>query len=659
MNPAPPTRILIRMSEAERFDVIVIGGGHAGIEAAWAAAGVIASEGRSPRVALVTMDPSRIGTMSCNPAIGGLAKGQMVREIDALGGLMGEIADATGIMFKMLNTSRGAAVRGPRCQNDKEAYRLEAQRRLSDRAGIEVIAGTVAEMLVDRQGTESIVRGVRIPPGGGRTTFTDHGYPESADSPWPVSMDLLADGVILTTGTFMRALMHVGEERTEGGRIGEGTAKGIAGMLRDLGFELGRLKTGTPPRLSRASLDWAGLPVQAGDDRPIPFSDLTERDRFPRLPQVECRITSTSHEIHELIRDNLDRAPMYSGAIEADSGPRYCPSIEDKVVRFADRESHHVFLEPETTDGDSIYCNGISTSLPIEVQIELVRGMDGCERAEMLKPGYAVEYDMVPPNQIDATCETKRVSGLFLAGQINGTSGYEEAAGQGLIAGLNAAHRVLDRPMVRLARDQAYLGVMMDDLVTRIPREPYRMFTSRAEHRLRLRYDNADERLTPLGRQLGLVGDERWSRWGHRSVRLERMRAAFDEIRVEGRTLSEISRRPQTTSASLRKHLPDQMGNDSEDPIVDRVLNDRRYASFVKRADAEIRRQKAAEHLEIPGDLDPATISGLRSEAIEVLSRFRPRTLGQAGRLAGVNPADVTLVQVAMRRHRSGDPSAE
>ena len=276
------------------------------------------------------------------------------------------------------------------------------------------------------------------------------------------------------------------------------------------------------------------------------------------------------------------------------------------VVRFADRESHHVFLEPETTDGDSIYCNGISTSLPVEVQIELVRGMDGCERAEMLKPGYAVEYDMVPPNQIDATCETKRVSGLFLAGQINGTSGYEEAAGQGLIAGLNAAHRVLDRPMVRLARDQAYLGVMMDDLVTRIPREPYRMFTSRAEHRLRLRYDNADERLTPLGRQLGLVGDERWSRWGHRSIRLERMRTAFDEIRVEGRTLSEISRRPQTTSASLRKHLPDPMGEDSEDPIVDRVLNDRRYASFVKRADAEIRRQKAAEHVEIPGDLDPA-----------------------------------------------------
>ena len=641
------------MFDAQRFDVIVIGGGHAGIEAAWAAAGAIASEGRSPRVALVTMDPSRIGTMSCNPAIGGLAKGQMVCEIDALGGLMGEIADATGIMFKMLNTSRGAAVRGPRCQNDKEAYRLEAQRRLSERTGIQVIAGTVADLIVEGEGSDRVVRGVRVPAGGGAVALTAHGYPVSPDVPWTSSTELRAESVVLTTGTFMRALMHMGEEQTEGGRIGEGSAVGISGMLRELGFELGRLKTGTPPRLSRASLDWESLPIQAGDEHPVPFSDLTDRARFPMLTQVECRITSTTNEIHEIIRGNLDRAPMYSGAIDAESGPRYCPSIEDKVVRFADRESHHVFLEPETIDGDSIYCNGISTSLPAEVQLDFVRRMAGCERAEMLKPGYAVEYDMVPPHQIDATCETKRITGLFLAGQINGTSGYEEAGAQGLLAGLNAARRCLGRDMVRLGRDQAYIGVMMDDLVTRIPREPYRMFTSRAEHRLRLRYDNADERLTPLGWELGLVGEDRWRGWEERAARLESMRAAFDQTRVEGRSLSEVARRPETTTDSLREHLPSAVLSGDDDPIIDRVLNDRRYESFVKRADAEIRRQQAAEHTEIPRDLDPGTISGLRSEAIEVLRRFRPRTLGQAGRLAGVNPADVTLVQVAMRRHRS------
>ena len=650
-------RILGPMSEAMRFDVIVIGGGHAGLEAAWAAAGAIASDGRIPRVALVTMDPTRIGTMSCNPAIGGLAKGQMVREIDALGGLMGGIADATGIMFKMLNMSRGAAVRGPRCQNDKEAYRLEAQRRLSGRDGIEVIAGTVGELLVEGDGMNRVIRGIRVPTGGGVVPATEGGYPGRPAEPWSSSIELHADAVVLTTGTFMRALMHVGEERTEGGRIGEGSAVGIASMLRDLDFELGRLKTGTPPRLSKASLDWESLPAQVGDERPLPFSDLTDRRRFPVLPQVECRITSTNQAIHDLIRTNLDRAPMYSGAIDAESGPRYCPSIEDKVVRFADRESHHVFLEPETIGGDSIYCNGISTSLPEEIQIDFVRNMSGCERAEMLKPGYAVEYDMVPPHQIDASCETKRVAGLFLAGQINGTSGYEEAAAQGLVAGLNAARRSLGRDLVRLGREQAYIGVMMDDLVTRIPREPYRMFTSRAEHRLRLRHDNADERLTPLGRELGLVDDRRWAAWEDRSSRLERMRAAFDGTKVEGRTLSELCRRPETTSESLREHLSPTVLEGPDDPIVDRVLNDRRYAAFVKRADTEIRRQKAAEHTEIPEDLDPGGISGLRSEAIEVLRRFRPRTLGQAGRLAGVNPADVTLLQVAMRRHRSGHRS--
>jgi tRNA uridine 5-carboxymethylaminomethyl modification enzyme len=636
-----------------RYSVIVIGGGHAGIEAAWAAANALrAVDGR---VAMITMDPARIGTMSCNPAIGGLAKGQIVREIDALGGVMGRIADATGIMFKMLNTSRGAAVRGPRCQNDKEAYRLEAQRLIAGHPSIDVFAGTVADFIIDEVQGRPTVRGVRLPAGAGIVTPVGGVYAPTADTPSPNPVEIHAAAVVLTTGTFMRALMHVGESKTEGGRIGEGSAVGIAATMRDLGFELGRLKTGTPPRLSLATIDWEGLPRQCGDVEPVPFSDLTDRSMFPSQPQVECRITETTAAIHERIRENLHRAPMYSGAIDADAGPRYCPSIEDKVVRFADRESHHVFLEPETIGGDSIYCNGISTSLPEDVQIEIIRGMAGCERAEMLKPGYAVEYDMVRPHQIDATGETKSIAGLFLAGQINGTSGYEEAGGQGLVAGVNAARGVLGLDSVRLGREQAYIGVMMDDLVTRIPREPYRMFTSRAEHRLRLRYDTTDERLTPLGRELGLVDDERWRLWGERSERLQAIRRAFETTRIEGRTLTEISRRPETTASQIARHLdskPD--GNDESIHLVDRVMNDCRYASFVARADREIQRQRRAEHASIPSDLDFAGITGLRREAAEVLATFQPRTLGQASRLAGVNPADVSLLQVAMKRHRAG-----
>jgi len=637
-----------------RYDVIVIGGGHAGIEAAWAAANALRTRGGG-RVALVTMDPSRIGTMSCNPAIGGLAKGQIVREIDALGGVMGRIADATGINFKMLNTSRGAAVRGPRCQNDKEAYRLEAQRLISGHPEIEVVAGTVGRLLVHRDHDRGTIRGVTIPAGGGVVASGPEGYPMRPETPWEDAVELEAPSVVLTTGTFMRALMHIGSDRTEGGRIGEGSAVGIAGMLRELGFDLGRLKTGTPPRLSRASLDWESLPPQVGDEHPVPFSDLTDRSTFPLLQQVECRLTETTERIHDLVRENLHLAPMFSGAAEAEAGPRYCPSIEDKIVRFADRSSHHVFLEPETIGGDSIYCNGISTSLPEDVQLHLVRGMAGCERAVMLKPGYAVEYDMVRPHQIDATAETKLVHGLFLAGQINGTSGYEEAGGQGLVAGLNAARRVLDLPAVRLGREQAYIGVMMDDLVTRIPREPYRMFTSRAEHRLRLRYDNADERLTPLGRDLGLVDDRRWSSWSQRRRDLDTVRSVFDRTRIEGRPLAEIARRPDSTAASLASLEP---ALDARDHLIDRVINDVRYESFVRRADAEIRRQKAAEDLPIPEWFDFGRIEGLRSEAGETLERFRPRTLGQAGRLAGVNPADVTLLQLAIRRARGTGPDS-
>lgn len=642
------------------FDVIVIGGGHAGTEAAWAASGALGPGGR---VALVTMDPSKIGTMSCNPAIGGLGKGQIVREIDALGGIMGRVADATGILFKMLNASRGAAVRGPRCQNDKYAYAAEVQRLIARRPGITVIGGTVDSLLQDGTGA---VRGVLVPAGGGvvaanmnqaerndeMTARAEPLYPSCAhdDVRFQEPVELLARAVVLTTGTFMRALMHTGEQQVPGGRVGEGSAVGISGMLQELGFELGRLKTGTPPRLRAGSLDWAGLDPQHGDSEPRPFSDLTDLTAFPRMQQVECRITSTAAQTHALIRDNLSRAPMFSGAIDAESGPRYCPSIEDKVVRFADRESHHVFLEPESLFSDEIYCNGISTSLPEDVQERLVHTMPGCEHAEILRWGYAVEYDMVRPHQLHATGMTRLVEGLFLAGQINGTSGYEEAAGQGLIAGLNAARLVREAPLVTLGRDQAYIGVMMDDLVTRTPREPYRMFTSRAEHRLLLRADNADERLTPWAREHGLVEDQQWAAWCARSDALDHIRGLFAEDR-DG--LGRRARRQETSLEELMSGITESTGRPVESRILERAVIDARYEGYVNRQRTEVRRQERNESMAIPAELDPASISGLRNEAREALSRYRPATLGQAGRIEGITPADLTLIAIAIRRHAS------
>ena len=604
------------------YDVIVIGGGHAGTEAAWAAASVLQHCGGG-RVALITMDPGRIGQMSCNPAIGGLAKGQMVREIDALGGMMGLAIDATGIMFRMLNTSKGAAVRGPRAQADKYAYAAEIRRLLSTRPGIEIIAGTVDDIVVEK----GVVTGVIV----GKTLIRTR-------------------AVVLTTGTFMRGLMHTGDTSTAGGRIGEQAAQGMSVTLRRLGFELGRLKTGTPPRLAAESIEFDRLPVQTGDDRPVPFSDLSPESlpggRFPVLAQVTCWMTSTTAAAHELIRANLHRAPMYSGRIEAESGPRYCPSIEDKVVRFPDRDSHHVFLEPESLHTNEIYCNGISTSLPVDVQEQIVRLMPGCENARVLKWGYAVEYDMIWPHQIDSTLMTKSIEGLFPAGQINCTTGYEEAAGQGLVAGLNAARLVRGHDPVRLGRDTAYIGVMLDDLVTKTPREPYRMFTSRAEHRLLLRADNADERLTPLGRELGLVDDTRWRRFEQRKAELDAIRDRFDRPLAEGRTLRETARRPQTTVTQMLDHL----GEPFAPVLVERIMTEARYAGYVVRQQAEIKRQSGSERHRIPTWLDYKEVTGLRSEAADVLTRFRPATVGQASRLAGVNPADLTLLAVAMRR---------
>jgi len=561
--------------------------------------------------------------MSCNPAIGGLAKGQVVREIDALGGLMARAADASGIMFKVLNQSKGPAVQGPRAQCDKDAYAAFVQREIAACANITVLTDTIADIVLEA----GVCVGVKRSDGS----------------------EYRAAAVVLTTGTFMRALMHTGPRKTPGGRVGEGTADGISGCLQRVGLELGRLKTGTPPRLRRATIDWDALPAQHGDDPPIAFSDLASPD-FPPLEQITCRITHTSSESHDMIRANLHLAPMFSGQIDADAGPRYCPSIEDKVVRFADRDSHHVFLEPETLGGASIYCNGISTSLPPDVQDGIVRGMPGCERAEILQYGYAVEYDMVRPHQIDATCMVKSIHGFFLAGQINGTSGYEEAAGQGLIAGVNAARRSRGDDPVRLARDEAYIGVMLDDLVTRTPREPYRLFTSRAEHRMLLRADNADARLTPIGRQWGTVCEQRWATWQAKRVRLADLAARLRSTPGEhGRDLAAISRRPESTVDDIAKRLG---GGDARGD-VERVMTDTRYEGYIKRQQAEIRRQRDADKITIPLNLDLAAITGLRSEAAEALGHFRPTTLGQAARLAGVTPADATVLAVAIRKQHA------
>ncbi|MGP1273663.1 MAG: tRNA uridine-5-carboxymethylaminomethyl(34) synthesis enzyme MnmG [Phycisphaerales bacterium] len=603
----------------DRADVLVVGGGHAGVEAAWAAANAGCA------VVLLTLDPGKIGVMSCNPAIGGLAKGQMVREIDALGGVMALATDATSILSTTLNLSKGPAVRGPRAQCDKHAYAEEVRRLIASHPGIRVVGGAAERFLVEQDS----VAGVLVTPTGGEP------------------YELRASAVVLTTGTFMRGLMHTGDESRPGGRDNEAPATGISAALRDLGFELGRLKTGTPPRVRKESIDWESLERQTGDESPRPFSDMTDPARFPIAKQADCRITRTTEAGHDAIRANLHRAPMFSGKIES-QGPRYCPSIEDKVVRFAERSSHQVFLEPESHRDDWVYCNGIATSLPRDVQDAVVRTMPGCERAEILRYGYAVEYDMVPPHQIDATTMTKRVGGLFLAGQINGTSGYEEAAGQGLIAGVNAARFAQGRSLVTLGRDQAFIGVLLDDLVTKTPREPYRMFTSRAEHRLLLRADNAADRLTPLGREWGIVGDDRWRAHERRTAEIDAIEAHCARVRVGGEPLAKAARRQGFGVAELRDALPD--GARYSECALDTALTGLKYAGYLQRQRAEIRRRADAEHRRIPEHVRYEEISGLRNEARQALTKFRPATIGQAGRLEGVTPADVTLLMVIAAR---------
>ena len=608
------------MTTRYHYDVIVIGAGHAGVEAASAAARL------GPRTALLTTNCDTVGQMSCNPAIGGVGKAQLVREVDALGGIMGQAIDATGIQFRVLNRSKGPAMHGPRAQADKKLYQMEVKRLVEETPNLDLRQETVEELLVEPVAN----------PGVGAADWRITGVRVRGDA------EYRAAAVVLTTGTFLQAVMHTGEAQVAGGRAGEGTTSGVSRSLAALGFRIDRFKTGTPCRLAGATIDYAALEEQPGDAEPQPFSFLTDS---LTQEQLVCWITRTSPEIHDLIRANLHRAPMFTGQIGS-RGPRYCPSIEDKVVRFADRESHQLFLEPEGRHTREIYVNGISTSLPRDVQDAIIRLVPGLEQARIMRYGYAVEYDYCPPDQLHATLESKPVGGLFLAGQVNGTTGYEEAAAQGLVAGANAAILLAGHEPLVLDRDLAYIGVLIDDLVTRGVDEPYRMFTSRAEHRLALRHDNADRRLTPLAARLGLAQPHRIARLESKLAEIEVTLALLTTHRVSGTTLADLLKRPEFTWHDCLTALP-ALASVSAGAAV-QIENDIRYAGYLALDRERIERQRRMQERLIPEGFDYATVRHLRAEAHEQLARIRPRTLGQAGRVSGITPADLALVVISL-----------